>query len=301
MTEKTMKYKLILFITMTVFGTIGVFRRYLPFESGFIAMSRGFVGMLSLLAIMFFMKKKIAFQEIKKNAFLLLISGSLMGLGWILLFEAYNHTTVAVATLCYYMAPIFVILVSPLVLKEKFTLKKLICIFMAFVGMVLVSGILNTGHQTVNLKGVLFGLISAAFYAAVVVIGKAMKNLPAFDKVFVQLGVAAIILLPYVLIKEDINSSLFNFTSVITLLIVGIVNTGICYALYFYALEHLPAQTVAIFSYIDPLVAVLCSIFILSEKIGSFETIGMFLIIMATLSSEVSFNKPRLYETENPL
>lgn len=291
MTDKPVKFKLILFITMVIFGTIGVFRRYLPFESGFIAMSRGLIGMLSLLFIMFILKRKIAFQAIKENALLLLLSGSLMGFGWILLFEAYNNTTVAVATLCYYMAPIFVIVASPFLFHETFTLKKLICVGLAFIGMILVSGILHADRQSLNLKGAFLGLIAAVFYASIVVLSKKMKNLPAFDKVFVQLGIAAVILFPYVMIKEGIDPALFTPSSISILLFVGVVNTGVSYAMYFYALEHLPAQTVALFSYIDPFVAVLCSVFLLSEKIGGIEIIGMLLILFGTFANEISLKK----------
>lgn len=291
MNENPLKYKLMLLATMIVFGTIGVFRRYLPFGSGFIAMSRGFIGMTSLLLIMILLRKKLSLSGIKKNAVLLLISGILMGLDWILLFEAYNHTTVAVATLCYYMAPMFVILLSPFVFKENFTRKNLLSTVLAFLGMILVSGILNTRGSSVSLKGGVFGVIAAVFYAGVIVLSKKMKNLPAMDKVVVQLGIAAAILLPYVMIKEGVDRSAFTPVSVLTLLFVGLINTGISYAVYFHSLEHLPTQTVALFSYIDPIVAVLCSVLILSERIGLTELLGMSFIITGTLLNELSFKK----------
>lgn len=135
--------KLGLISSMTIFGTIGLFVKHTPLPSSLIAMIRGFIGMLFLLAVVFIKRDKISWQIIKKHAVLLFTSGAFIGVNWILLFESYRYTTVATATLCYYMAPIFIILASPIFLKERLTLKKLLCVTVALVGMIFVSGILN--------------------------------------------------------------------------------------------------------------------------------------------------------------
>ncbi|MBO5185255.1 MAG: EamA family transporter, partial [Clostridia bacterium] len=105
--------------SMAVFGTIGIFVRSIPFPSSFIAMTRGFAGVAFLLFLNLIRRKRIDFAAVRKNLPVLFLSGAAIGVNWILLFEAYNYTSVATATLCYYLAPIFVTLASPFVLKEK--------------------------------------------------------------------------------------------------------------------------------------------------------------------------------------
>ena len=112
-------------------------------------MARGYMGALFLILVVLLKKEKVNWESIKKNLLLLIISGGLIGFNWILLFESYQYTTVATATLCYYMAPIFVILVSPFFFKEKLTGKKAICVAIALLGMILVSGILDAGFTTI--------------------------------------------------------------------------------------------------------------------------------------------------------
>ena len=282
------KSKLLLMLTMFIFGTIGIFRKYIPLPSSMIALTRGFIGTLFLLFVIFIRKEKMCWKSIKSNLLLLVLSGAFIGFNWIFLFEAYQYTSVATATLCYYMAPIFVILVSPLFFKERLTLKKSICVAVAIIGMVFVSGVLQTGFGGIKeLKGVAFGLMAALLYATVIVMNKHIKGVSAFDKTIVQLGTSAIVLLPYTLMTEKITEIKFTPTVVIMLCVVGIVHTGIAYALYFGVMDKLKAQTVALFSYIDPVVAILLSAAILHENIGVWGYVGAVLVLGATLVSEL--------------
>ena len=256
--------KFLLLLSMFIFGTIGIFRKYIPLPSSLLAMSRGFIGTLFLLVVIFIKKEKMCWKSIKSNLLLLVLSGAFIGFNWIFLFEAYRYTTVATATLCYYMAPIFVILVSPLFFKEKLTLKKSICVAVAITGMVFVSGILQSGfNATKEMKGVVLGLMAALLYAGVVVMNKHIKSVSAFDKTIVQLGTSAVVLLPYTMLTENLAEITFTPTLIIMLCIVGIVHTGIAYTLYFGVMDKLKAQTVALFSYVDPVVAILLSVLLL--------------------------------------
>ena len=90
-----------LILAMAIFGTIGIFRKYLPLPSGALAMLRGFIGMGFLLILVKIKRQPLSKPAIKKNLWPLVISGSLIGINWIMLFEAYQYTTVAAATLCY--------------------------------------------------------------------------------------------------------------------------------------------------------------------------------------------------------
>lgn len=281
-----------LVLSMLIFGTIGIFRRSIPLPSSLVAMTRGLAGMLFLLVILRLRKIHLDKASIRKKFPLLCISGAAMGINWILLFEAYNYTSVATATLCYYLMPMFVVLASPFLLHEKISLRKLICVLLALAGMVFVSGVIDTGFSGMSeIKGVLLGTGAAAFYASVVLMNKCLGSVPAFDRSIVQLGAAGGVLLPYVLLTEDLTALQFTPASIGMLAIVCILHTGIAYALYFGSLMHLKAQTAAILSYIDPVVAVLLSALLLHEKLGLTGMIGAVLVLGAAFVSELPERK----------
>ena len=274
-------------LSMVIFGTIGVFRRYIPLPSSLVAMTRGLTGMLFLLLVMVLRKRGMNRAAVRKRLGMLCLSGAAIGVNWILLFEAYNYTSVATATLCYYLAPMFVILASPLVVGERLTAKKLICVLAALLGMVFVSGVLEAGGGSSDLKGVLLGLGAAVLYASVVLMNKQLGDVPAYDRTIVQLGSSAAVLLPYVLLTEDMGALTFTPGTIGLLLVVGIVHTGIAYALYFGSLMQLKAQTAAILSYIDPVVAVLLSALVLREHMSLLSGLGAVLVLGAAVVSEL--------------
>ena len=287
--------KLLIIISMVIWGTIGIFRRYIPLSSGIIAFTRGIIGTAFLVLTVVITRKKISFADIKKNLFLLCLSGALIGANWILLFEAYNYTSVATATLCYYMEPIFVMLVSPIFLKEKLSLKKVLCILVALSGMVCVSGVIGMeDFKFSEIKGVILGLGAAALYASVVIINKKMKSIGAYEKTSTQLLSATIVILPYVLIVENIGTiTKLEPIAIIMLVLVGILHTGVAYVLYFGSFSNVKAQIVALFSYIDPIVAIILSAIILKEGMGVIEIVGAVLVLGATLVSEIEFKKKK--------
>ena len=274
-------------LSMIIFGTIGIFRRYIPLPSSLVAMTRGLTGMLFLLLVMVLRKRGMNRTAVRRKLGLLCLSGAAIGVNWILLFEAYNYTSVATATLCYYLAPMFVILASPLVVGERLTAKKLICVLTALLGMVFVSGVLESGGGSSDLRGVLLGLGAAVLYASVVLMNKQLGDVPAYDRTIVQLGSSAAVLLPYVLLTENIGALTFTPGTIGLLLVVGIVHTGIAYALYFGSLMQLKAQTAAILSYIDPVVAVLLSALVLREHMSLLSGLGAILVLGAAVVSEL--------------
>ena len=282
-------------LSMVIFGTIGIFRRYIPLPSSLVAMTRGLTGMLFLLLVMLLRKRGMNRAAVRRKLGMLCLSGAAIGVNWILLFEAYNYTSVATATLCYYLAPMFVILASPLVVGERLTAKKLICVLAALLGMVFVSGVLEAGGGSSDLKGVLLGLGAAVLYASVVLMNKQLGDVPAWDRTIVQLGSSAAVLLPYVLLTEDVGALSFTPATLALLMVVGIVHTGMAYAMYFGSLMELKAQTAAILSYIDPVVAVLLSALLLKERMSLLSGLGAVLVLGAAIVSELP--NPRRRET----
>ena len=276
-----------LLASVFIFGTIGILRRYIPLSSSLIALVRGVIGSFFLISLICFSKKKVNASAVRKNLLLLIFSGAAIGFNWILLFEAYNYTSVATATLCYYLAPILVIFASPLVLKESMTKRKLLCAVTALLGMVLVSGILDADFSGIaEMQGILFGLGAAALYASVILMNKKMVGIAAYDKTILQLSMASIALLPYVLLTEDWPAVSFSPLSVTLLLIAGIVHTGIAYWLYFGSMEHLPSHTVALLSYLDPILAIVLSMVFLREPMSIAAAVGAVMILGAAYVSE---------------
>lgn len=280
---------------MTIFGTIGIFVRYIPLPSGFLAMVRGALGVLFSIAFALVTGRKICFSAMKKSLPLLIACGAAIGVNWILLFESYRYTTVATATLCYYMAPVFVILASPLVLRERIGLKKGVCVLVALLGMVFVSGVLDVGINSVSeLRGILLGLGAAALYASVTLMNKRLGDaVSASDRTAVQLFFATVVIIPYTFIAEEISPEAFTLTSVSLLLVVGLVHTGFAYTLFFGSIKELSAQTVAIFGYLDPIVAILLSALFLKEPMTPLAMVGAVLIICSTLLAELPTGEKR--------
>ena len=276
---------------MTIYGTIGLFVNYIPLPSSVIATVRGLAGGLLLLLFLLARGKKPDGTAIRKNLLLLVISGGVMGFNWILLFESYRFSSVATGTLCYYLAPVFITLAAPMVLKEKLTTKKLLCVMVALLGMVPVSGILAEGFAVSQLKGVAFGVGAAMLYATVILLNKKLRDISAMDRTFMQLLAAGIVLVPYVLLKENIATFRLDGFGLFMLAVVAVVHTGISYVLYFGSLPYLPAQSAAILSYVDPLLAVLLSALVLKEPLTIYTAIGAVMILGAAFIGEVEWKK----------
>ena len=276
-----------LILSMCIFGTIGILRRYISLSSSLIALVRGVIGAAFLVLVMAIGRRPLDKNAIRGNLWILILSGTAIGFNWILLFESYNYTSVATATLCYYLAPILVILAAPLVLKEKLTLRKGICTVVALCGMILVSGVLESGfHGFSEMKGILFGIGAAVLYASVILMNKTMKPIPAYDKTIVQLAVASLALIPYVLLTEDLSLVTVTPLSAVLLLIAGVLHTGFAYQMYFGSMGSLQAHTVALFSYIDPILAIVLSMVILREPMSILSAIGAVMILGAAYISE---------------
>ena len=271
-----------------VFGTVGLFRRGINLPSGLIAMARGAIGAAFLLAVILFRKQKPDPHAIRRNLLPLLLTGALIGFNWILLFEAYNHTTVATATLCYYLSPTLQILAAAVLFKEKLTPRRIVCAIAAVIGMLLVSGIWQTGAiGSQNTRGVLLGLGAAVLYASVIMLNKWIRGVSAYDKTLVQLAAAAAVMLPYTALSGELKGLTWDTRSVLLLILMGVLHTGVTYAVYFAAVERLPSRTCAMFSYIDPVTALLLSALVLREPLGAAGIAGAALILGAAAISEI--------------
>ena len=273
-------------LAMAIFGTIGLFVRYIELPSALIAFCRGVTGTIFLLLILAILKKKLNRQALVENAKLLIVSGAALGFNWIFLFEAYRLTSIASATLTYYMAPVIVIALSPFILKERVSAFQWLCVAIALLGMSFIAGIWE-GTADTGLNGILMAFIAACFYAGIVISNKFMKNIGPYDSSIAQLAISALVLIPYLCLTLTPSTLHFDTTTVLLTLTVGVLHTGVAYWLYFSALPTLSASRIAIFAYIDPAIAIICSVFLLKEPISGLGMVGAVLILGATLVSEM--------------
>lgn len=278
--------RLKLIVVMLLFGTIGIFVRTISMPSSIIALVRGIIGSIFLLLVVFARRTGIDMSAVKRNWWKLLLSGGCIGVNWILLFEAYRFTTVATATLCYYLQPVIVVLGSALVLKEKLSIRKLLCVLVAILGMIPVSGVLESMPTAGEVTGILLATGAALLYGINILTNKTMQGLSPFDMTIFCMITATLTLLPYTLLTEDWSAIVWEPQSLLLLLVVGIIHTGVAYALYYSALEKMKAQEVAIYGYIDPICAILLSALLLSEPLTAGIVIGAVMILGATYISE---------------
>lgn len=271
-------------LSMFVFGTLGPFINNIGFPSSFISFARATIGSVFIAVFMLVSKHKVDRKAVLKNLKLLIPSGIAMGFNWICLFEAYKFTGVAVATLCYYMAPVVVILMSPIILKEKLTAVKSVSSVAAIIGAVLISGVVTGTVRSP--KGIALGLVAAVLYSSIILMNKFVRDLSPIETTLIQLASAAVTMIPYILITENVSEFVFDKKSVILTIVVGVIHTGIVYMIYFSSVQKIPAQTTAVFSYIDPVTAIIISTAFLGESMTAVQIAGTVLILGATLFNE---------------
>ena len=273
---------------VVIYGTVGVFLRYIDVPSEAAAFYRASGGCVSILVFMLSRGMKPDGAAIRANLKWLLASGASLGLNWIFLFAAYANTTVAIASLCNYTAPLMVLAVSPAIFGEKLGAKRLACIAAAVVGVVLVSGVVGAPQgATFNPEGIAMGMIAAVFFAIIVICNKMLKDINSFDRTVVQLGMAALTVLPYVVFVNGGVPVPGDVRSILLMLLVMVVHTGLAYIFYFGGMGALPVQEVALLGYLEPVVAVLGSALFLHEPLSMTGAIGAALVLGAAAAGEL--------------
>lgn len=283
---KVVKYKIQFVLSMIIFGTMGLIVRYIDLSSSETALLSSSIGCLFLMIVFFMRKRTIPWKLVKVNACILFFSGIALGGNWMFLYQAYDHTTLTNATLGYYFAPVFVMILSPFILKEQLPVKKIICIGIAIIGMLMIVGNGVSASGTEDLLGIFFGLLAAACYAALMLLNKFIRLMGRLEITIIQLGITALLLLPYVFLTEGFGVFGVSRSSVPFIIILGIVNTGIGFWLFFSGMEKLKGQSIAMLSYVDPFVAILISAVILREHMTLVQILGGALLLGSTFISE---------------
>ena len=280
MNKQTLKYLTAVFI----FGTIGCFLHYVNADNSFVVLCMDLLGALFISLVLVFKKDKIDFKGIKNNLLLLIISGIAVGLNWVFLFSGYRYL-VSLTSLCNYTAPIIVLIISVVFLKERINYTQICCIIAAFFGIILISGILSSNKG--DYHAIVFGLLAALCFVVIVLVNKRIKNVKPLEKTAFQLFVSAITVLPMVLINHSFPTSIDN-RSIIIIIILGLVHMGVAYSLYFDSIYDIPASKIAVLGYVEPVTAVISGVLILKESISFAIIMGAILIIASSIISELS-------------
>jgi len=270
-----MNKKLSLIISMVIFGSIGLFVKNIAISGAIVSFFRALLGVIVLVLFMLLTKKKLVIPRMKYNLPLLMFSGAVMGFNWVLLFDSYNYTTVANATFIYYMAPMIVLLASPYLLKVRISLKQWLAFGISLLGMYLIMGASGDFN-----KGTLLAFGAAVLYAAVVLCNKKLDQMDPLCSTVIQLFSAMVVLGVFLAFRNGFAAVKgLDSTSVIFLIIVGLIHTGLAYVLYFSSVAALDPFLVAIYSYIDPLLATLISMWLLGEESGWLKLLGGAMIL----------------------
>ncbi|MBQ1307310.1 MAG: EamA family transporter, partial [Erysipelotrichaceae bacterium] len=256
---------------LTLYGTIGLFLHFVSYSSEFVVLCRGLFGSLFIYLVLLFRKEKIDKEAVRKNLFMLALSGIALGLNWVFLFAGYRYG-IAISSLCNYMAPIIVVVITSLFYKERINVKQILCIVMAFAGMLLMLGIFE-GNSSVDMRCVLYGSLAAVGFVILVLINRRIRDIPQLEKTLIQLLFSMLAVLPYVYFNNGFPK-VFDLRSALLVLVLGFLHTGVAYIFYFSSIDTLPAQSIAVLGYLEPVMNLLIGALILHEKIGISGILG---------------------------
>ncbi|NLC66288.1 MAG: EamA family transporter [Clostridium sp.] len=288
--EKTTNAKLNIIVSMLIWGSIGVFVREITLSSIEIAFLRAFIGSMFLIIVILLKRIKLDKKLLKKNIVFLILSGMALAANWFLLFEAMKYTTISNAILSYYFAPIFIVLFSAILFKEKITFKNIFYLLISITGLFIImkSDGLEVGNGFNHIKGILYGLSGAIVYAIIVILNKYIKGLSGVHTTVLQLLIASISLTPFIFKNSGYKFLALNNKMWFFILTLGIVHTGVAYLLYFSAIKNVKGKSIAILSYLDPIVAVLTAFIFLQESMNKFQIFGALLILVSSYLSEIT-------------
>lgn len=282
-----LKVKLRFLLAIFLYGTIGWFLRFVTLPTDVVVVCRAGLGTLTILLIMKLRHIRIDRQRVKVCLGALIASGVCLGLNWVFLFAAYRMTTVAMASLCNYMAPMIIIIIAPFALHERTSPKKIACVFAALIGMVFVSGVLTGGTEAVNIPGMALGLGAALGFVGLVIFNRRISGISYYERAAIQLPAACLTAAVYSLISHWGEKLTLDARSAWIVLMLGVLHTGIAYCFYYDGMARLPLATYAILGYLEPVIAVLISVILLHEPMDALGWIGTVLIIGAAVVSEM--------------
>jgi drug/metabolite transporter (DMT)-like permease len=269
-------------LSMLIFGTNGILVHHISLASSQIILMRTLIGGL-LLTLIVLLRGGFDRAGIRADILPLLVGGSVLGLNWVALFEAYRQLNVSLATLIYYVGPILVLLFSPVLFREKLNSRKITSVVLVAIGLVCISG--SIALRGMSMRGLLTAVVSALFYAAVIIFNKRITHTGGLQTAALELDIAFVIVLIYMMLTVGLPHPAVS--DIPWIAVIGLVNTGLAYLLYFSGLQKLPAQSAALISYVDPVSALVFSALFLHETMTPVQILGAVLIIGGAVFGEL--------------
>ena len=274
--------------SMAIFGTLGLFSRYTSaITSAELCFYRAASASIIIGAWFLYRKQALSWKRLQKDTGVMLVSGIALAINWLFMFEAFRHTSISLATISYYFAPVLVTIVCPFLFHEKLTGRQLICFLMSTIGLGLIVNIMDNTPDAADSLGIFYGLLAAVFYATFIILNKYIRSVGSMERSFWQFSIAALVMLPYTALTDGYHLAALDLIGWSSLAVICLVHTVIMHYAYFQALGQLTGQETAILGYIDPLVAVLISYFFFNETMTGSQILGALLIFGFTLWNEL--------------
>lgn len=280
--------------SLLMFGSNGIVASAIALPSSEVVLTRTLLGALLLVAALTVSNRRsgdrLASLDHPRQAASLAVSGAALGISWIFLFAAYRLIGVGVATLAYYIGPVIVMALSPVLFREHLTPVKLMGFAAVVAGAFLV--VAQGGAGSINPAGLALGGMAALMYAAMVVFSKRASDVGGVEAATIQIVASFAAVAVYSVATGQLPAaSALVSADLPAVLTLGLVNTGLGCYLYFSAMGDLPVQRVAVFGYLEPLSAVVLSALVLGEAMGPVRILGAALIIGGAASCELFGNK----------
>lgn len=263
-------------VSMAIFGSIGFFTIHTGLPAIELVFVRCICATLFLGGIWLATGGHKTEPWEKKEVLRTLICGVFIVLNWVFLFKAFEEMSISIAISIYNLAPIFVLILGSIFLKEKMTIQALIATITCFIGSIFIIGLNNfLSLADFMQSGFIWALLSAIFYALTMLTSKTIKNFSAYALTFTQTAVGIVMLLPLV------DFTLFNgltTTNWLYILGTGFIHTGFVYYLFFDSIRNLSTIVVSVLVFVDPVVAILLDMVLLDFMPTLLQTFGILLI-----------------------
>lgn len=275
---------LIYLISLVIMGSQGIVASFSSLPSMHLVFTRTVIGSIVLLIVCALHKYKFKCLKNRKEAICLFLSGFSLGAGWIFLYQAYAIIGVSISTLLYYLGPMIALVLSPIIFKEKLTKAQVLGIIISFLGAVLLNG--KIAGDPTKIHGIILGILSGVSYALMLIFNKNVKTASGMENTTIQIVASFILITIFLLFNGGIHIHIEG-KEWFPVLWIGLINT--CLACYFYykTIPRLPISTIAIFSYLDPVSAVILSAVILGETLSIIQIIGVVLVIGGAAFSQL--------------
>lgn len=195
----------------------------------------------------------------------------------ILFFAAYQRTSVAVAVLTHYLAPIFVALAAPFVLGERRRIRTYVSVALAFVGLVMLLAPWSRDIGPGGAVGGLLGAGSAVFYASNVIVSKRLAPVFSSSELMFFHALVAVPLLALFVRPSDLAAVT---PSSLWAILGGALGPGTLGGLFFvWGLHRVPASHASTLTLLEPTVAVALAAVFLGERPGPLGLAGALLVL----------------------